>query len=97
VVGLVGVATGGVAGVLSLAWHNSAEHDCPGARCPTSNPGFDTWHEAVVAGDVASVALVAGGGLLAAAVVLWLTAPKANSVTVGALLHPREVGLEGRF
>jgi hypothetical protein len=91
--GAVAAITGAVAGGLSLAWHGSADKDCPDARCPASNPGFDTWHKAVVAGDVSTVAFVAAGGLLAAAAVLWFTAPKGKSVTVG-LLRP---ALEGRF
>jgi hypothetical protein len=98
VVGLVGVATGAVSGVLSLSWHNSAQHDCPGAACPTSNPGFSTWHQAVVAGNVSTLAFAAGGVLLAGAGVLWFTAPKpSGGVTVGLGLYPGEVGLQGRW
>jgi hypothetical protein len=96
-VGIVGLAAGAVAGGLSLASHDSAQHDCPGATCPTSNPGFSTWHQAVVAGNVSTVAFAAGGGLLAGAAVLWLTAPNPNRVTVGLVVQPGEVGLQGRW
>jgi hypothetical protein len=96
-VGLVGVAAGGVAGGLSLSSHDSAQHDCPGATCATSNPGFSTWHQAVVAGNVSTVAFAVGGGLLAVAAVLWFTAPSPNPVAVGLVVRPDEVGLQGRW
>jgi hypothetical protein len=96
-VGIVGLAAGGVAGALSLAAHDSAQHDCPGAMCPTSNPGFSAWHRAVVAGNVSTFAFAIGGGLLAGAAVLWFTAPNPNRVTVGLVVQPSEVGLQGRW
>jgi hypothetical protein len=95
--GIVGLVTGAVAGGLSLASHDSAQHDCPGAMCPASNPGFSTWHQAVVAGNVSTVAFAVGGGLLAGAAVLWLTAPNPNRATVGLVVQPSEVGLQGRW
>jgi len=95
--GLAAAITGGIAGALSLSWHNEAERDCPGAKCPSNSPGFNTWHQAVIVGDVSTFAFVAAGGLLATAAVLWFTAPKSKTVTAGLVVRPTEVGLEGRF
>jgi hypothetical protein len=95
--GLVGVATGAVSGVLSLAWHNSAQSACPGAACPTSNPGFGTWHQAVVAGNVSTIAFAAGGALLAGAAVLWISAPKAGATAAWLRVGPGGLALEGRL
>jgi hypothetical protein len=95
--GIAGLAAGAVAGAMSLASHDSAQHDCPGAMCPTTNPGFSRWHQAVVEGNVATVAFAVGGGLLAGAAVLWLSAPNPKGVTVGLALQPGEVGLRGRW
>jgi hypothetical protein len=95
--GVAAAITGGVAGALALAWHNEADSACPGAKCPSNSPGFNTWHQAVIVGDVSTVAFVAAGGLLATAAVLWFTAPKSKTVTAGLVVRPTEVGLEGRF
>jgi hypothetical protein len=96
-VGAIAAVTGAIAGAMALSWHNEAQRDCPDAKCPTSNPGFNTWHQAVIVGDVSTFAFVAAGGLLAGAAVLWFTAPKSKGVSTGLVVGPSHVGVEGRF
>ncbi len=80
-VGVAGILAGSVAGAISIAARSSAEDACPEAtyhfRCPTQR-GVDDWSSATTAGDVSTVGFIVGGAALAAAAVLWLTAPKAR-------------------
>lgn len=79
VVGGVGVAGMGAAGVLAILGKtqmNKAEKD----RGTTT--GFDESKKAVNLGNAATVAVSAGGALAATGLILWLAAPRAP-VTVG--------------
>ena len=75
-VGVVGVALGAVFGLESIAKHNDAEKSCPGA-CPTQD-GVTQWSDARLAGNISTVAFIAGGVALAGGTVLWLTARSAT-------------------
>jgi hypothetical protein len=75
-VGVVGVALGAVFGFESIAKHNEAEKSCPGA-CPTQD-GVTQWSDARSAGNISTVAFIAGGVALAGGTVLWLTAKSAT-------------------
>jgi hypothetical protein len=76
-VGLAGLVLGTAFGILAVADHNTANGVCPSAKCTTANsPGFSDWQDAVTAGNVSTVAFVAGGVALAAGVTLFLIAPK---------------------
>jgi len=96
-VGIAGLAVGAIAGAMALSERGNAERECPTEihdfRCPTE-AGAEAWNSAASAGNVSTIAFVAGGVVLAGAAVLWLTAPSAKAragVTAGGLR------LEGSF
>lgn len=74
-VGIAALATGAVAGALSLSRRSDAQNECPkevyAFRCPTVS-GADAWNGATTAGDVATVGFVVAGVALAATAVLWI-------------------------
>jgi hypothetical protein len=81
-VGLGGVVVGSIFGLETLSKHSSSEQQCQGNVC---NPtGFQDVTDGKNAGNVSTIAFVAGGALLAGGVVLWLTAP-ASAPKVGSL------------
>lgn len=96
-VGVAGLIVGGIAGAVALSHRSTAQEECPSEvyafRCPTEQ-GTSAWNSATSAGDVSTVAFVAGGVFVAGAAVLWLTAPKART-RVGTTLTG--VRLEGSF
>ncbi len=76
-IGAVGLLVGGGAGVLSILKHGDAVKQCPSHDQPCSNPDARaSWKTATDAGNVSTVAFVVGGAVTAAALVLWITAPK---------------------
>lgn len=99
--GVVGLGVGSFFGLRAISKKNDyksqldAAGQCPDAACSSTS------HDASVAGNVSTVAFVAGGVLLGAGVVLWLTAPRAHHASAGVvpMLGEREAGLsvEGRF
>jgi hypothetical protein len=73
-VGVAGVGVGIGFGVHSMSKHDQAKTACPDAStCPDSN-GVTLWHQAVIAGDVATLAFVVGAIGLGSAATLWFTA-----------------------
>lgn len=96
-VGIAGIAIGAVSGIIAVSKRSSAQSECPSDvfayRCPTES-GAAAWNSATTAGDVSTVAFVAGGVLVAGAAVLWFTAPSART-RVG--ISPSGARVEGRF
>ncbi len=91
-VAIAALATGAVAGILSLARRSDAQEQCPqeiyAFRCPTES-GADAWNGATSAGDVATVGFVVAGVALAATAVLWITThrtPRARTAASSYLL-----------
>jgi serine/threonine-protein kinase len=80
-VGVVGVAVGTVFGFRSKSAHDDAAAHCNGLECDSQ--GVDLSNKARTAGNVSTGAFILGGVGLAAAGVLWFTAPHGNSVEVG--------------
>lgn len=81
--GVAALAVGGVAGILTLTLRSNASDLCPdpnGFGCST-DAGIDAWTKTRTAGDVSTVGFVAGGILVAGAVVLWIGAPKRSTRT----------------
>ena len=82
--GVVGMGVGTVFGVMMLSKKSAykkrldAAGHCADAECASLS------HDAYSAGNVATVGWIAGGALVAAGVVLWLTAPSAGR-TVGVV------------
>jgi hypothetical protein len=82
VVGLAGLAFGGAAGlVATLDWNasNSTDNGCnSGTTTCLTQHGIDLRSSAQTWATVANVALVAGGVVLVAGVIVFLTAPRAS-------------------
>lgn len=73
-VGLVGLGIGGIAAAIAVGKDGDADAFCDGAVCRDPQ-GVELSESARSAGDVATVAMIAGGVALAAGIVLVLTAP----------------------
>jgi hypothetical protein len=87
-VGIAGVGVGSVFGVMSMIDHNDASNLCPAPGPCRGSSGVDAWHNAYDAGNVATIAFIAGGAGLAAGTVLWVLAAKSarSDDTTGQLL-----------
>jgi hypothetical protein len=81
-VGLVGIGLGTAFGLMAASQKNEATSACPANPCATED-GADKWRHAGATGNVSTIAFVAGGAAVAAAALLWLTAPAAASTRVG--------------
>jgi hypothetical protein len=84
-VGVVGIGVGSVFGAIAMGKNNSASGHCNGSVCDA--PTVSTLNDARTDATVSTVAFAAGGVLLAAGVVLYLTAPK-GAPTAGLILSP---------
>ena len=93
-VGLVGLGVGTAFGVAALSTRSAANGLCSGATCPTAE-GSQKWNDAAAAGNASTVALIAGGAVLAAGTILWFTAPAAQGTQVG--VSPGGVALKGTW
>jgi len=90
--GVVGLGLGAVFGLQSMSKHTSYMSHCTGKLCdPAALPLHD---DAVKAGNLSTIAFIAGGALVAGGVVLWLTAPKAAPAT-GLRVSPLVGSLTG--
>lgn len=82
-VGLVGLVLGGVFGAKAISKQSDAKPHCqPGNHCDAE--GLALEQDGVTAGNVSTVGFIAGGVLVAAGTVLFLTAPspaKAGALT----------------
>jgi hypothetical protein len=97
VLGVAGIAVGSYFGATMLARKSDYQRNqdatgkCIDPECQTAS------HDAVSAGNVATVAFIAGGVALGAGTVLWLTAPKesnaARGIAVAPLLGPQGAGI----
>jgi hypothetical protein len=97
--GVVGVAVGSIFGVVAISkWNGGA--DCPNDKC-VNNDAQQKAQDAKTFGNVSTVLFVVGGAALAGGAVLYFTAPKQSSVSVGLspILSPSAGGasLTGRF
>jgi hypothetical protein len=76
--GVVGLAVGTIFGLKMSSEWSQAQTDC-GTGCGPNAPAQAERNDAHSAGNVATVAFIAGGALVAAGAVLWLTAPSGNA------------------
>ena len=82
--GVVGAAVGTIFGAAARSDNDTAKTHCPiDTACDAQ--GLTSTHDAQHAATVSTVAFVAGGALLAAGVVLYLTAPSEKRPTAGRL------------
>lgn len=92
-VGVVGLGVGGAFGLLAMSKKNDAHNICPN-KCPT-DAGVTAWHDAGTAANVSTALFIVGGVGLAAAAVLWFTAPSSSSTHVG--VGPGGIQVKGTF
>lgn len=99
--GVAGLALGSVFGIISLSKSSEADSECqPPDRKLCTPAGVEAGDDALAAGNVSTVAFIAGGALLAGGVALYFTAPSGSSVAIGpGRVGPREasVALTARF
>ena len=81
-VGVAGVVVGSVYGLKSMSEREESQKTCNGAACD-DQAGVDALIRARSAGDVSTVAFIAGAAGLTAGAILWLTAPSNVRVGVG--------------
>lgn len=100
-VGVVGLAVGGVFGLVSMSKNDEADGECkPPDRKLCTQKGIDAGESATQYGNLSTIAFIAGGALLAGGAVLWFTAPESGtSVGVVPSAGPRgaSLSLTGRF
>ena len=77
-VGLAGLGTGTVFGLVSLSKHNDADQHCDGAIC-RDQEGVDLRSDSRSAGNVSTAAFAIGVAGIAAAAYLWFTAPSSTA------------------
>jgi hypothetical protein len=86
--GVLGVGAGAVLGVLAMSKLSASNSGPCNATNHCTQAGLDDRADAEHFGNASTVAFVAGGVALASGVVLYLTAPKSNSPTVGLEMAP---------
>ncbi len=95
--GVAGLVTGSVFGVLAFSKHAEADRECkpPDFRLCTA-AGVAAGEDSRMFGNVSTAAFVVGGALLAGGVALYLTAPKAppkKAAIVTPYLGPHVAGI----
>lgn len=97
-VGVAGLATGIVTGLLASSRHSTAASSCPNNVCPPGGSGWDDVESFRTLRTVSTVGYVVGAVGLAGGVTLWLTAPKGSSSrAVGVRATGDALFLEGAF
>ncbi len=91
-VGVAGLGVGGAFGAIAISKKNHANDICPN-ECADS-AGTQAWSDAKAAGNISTIAFIAGGVALAGGVVLWFTAPS-KKAEVG--LGPGSIRLKASF
>jgi hypothetical protein len=77
--GAAGLVVGGIFGLVAKSTYDDAlRNECGGNPTTCTSQGAQDWHSATSQATVSTVAFVGGGVLLGAAVLLYVTAPKAN-------------------
>jgi hypothetical protein len=95
-VGVVGLAVGTIFGVKSMSDHDEAAKYCSGSLC-TDPRGVTAGNDAHSAGNVATIAMIAGGVCVAGGAVLWFTAPKSSGPSTSVGFGPGSVQMKGTF
>ena len=80
-VGVAGLGVGGAFGMIAISKKNDAQKICPQDCVDTA--GTKAWSDAKTAGNISTIAFIAGGVALAGGAVLWFTAPAKTEVGLG--------------
>jgi hypothetical protein len=80
-VGIVGLGIGAAFGIIALSDRSTAETDCGGTGACKQMAGVTEWGSVQSAGNVSTVAFVAGGVVIASGALLWITAPHHPAAT----------------
>jgi hypothetical protein len=93
--GVVGIGVGAVFGAIAISKHSEASEVCPLPNPCNDQRASETWTGATSAGNVSTIAFIAGGAALAAGAVLWFSAPtqSARTVRVAPLMGTGSAGL----
>jgi hypothetical protein len=87
--GILGVAAGAVLGVVAKSqWDDALGHCLGGDRSKCDATGIEIGGDAKRSAVYSTVALGVGGAGIAAAVILWLTAPSPGAKQTGFILMP---------
>lgn len=99
--GVAGVIVGSIFGVRSILKHNESDRFCGKDGVCIHEKGVSAMDEARTAGDISTVAFLAGGVALGAATVLLLTAPSGQTersdTATQLMIGPGNVQLRGAF
>jgi hypothetical protein len=99
--GAVAIGVGAFFGIRTQSKWSEAQRHCSGIDCDAT--GFTLANEARSSGDVATIAFIAGGALVAGGAILYLTAPRgaassrAKGSAVGIGIGPSSVAVGGTF
>lgn len=99
-VGVAGVIVGSIFGLVSMSNASDADKECaPPDFKLCSAKGVEAGDSAMSAGNVSTVAFVAGGLLVAGGLVLYFTAPDGSRVAIAPSMstHGASFGITGRF
>lgn len=100
-VGVAGVATGVITGLMAGSRYSKAERECPGHACVEGSSGWDTVQSFRTLRTVSTVGYIAGGVGLAAGATLFLLAPSKTPssarASVNVWLNVSGVGVAGAF
>jgi hypothetical protein len=93
-VGIAGIATGAVTGLLAFSAHDDAMMKCAHYpdRCPTDGTGTSANERARTMATISTIGFIAGGALLAGGTILFFAAPPRG--TSGLRVSP-SIGLAG--
>jgi hypothetical protein len=99
-VGVVGVGTGVVTGLMATSKHSSAESECPNSICIAGSQGEKDLDAFRSLRTVSTVGYIVGGVGAAAGVTLLILAPKnppPTSARLGLVVRPTSLGVIGAF
>jgi tetratricopeptide (TPR) repeat protein len=98
--GVAGLATGVVTGVMAGSKHTEALELCPDERCPPGSKGEDALDSFRSLRTVSTVAYGVGAAGITAGLILWLSLPDAKADEVSTIqpwLTARSAGIQGVF
>lgn len=101
-VGIVGLAVGGVTGIMAMGKNSDSTNLCPNDGACASPDAVDANKSARDLGTVSTIGFIAGGTLVAAGAVLFFTAPSGSSksrarVRVTPIAGGASVGVGGAW